>query len=101
MCCQFLASERHLHDDLSLIDPPVISFDRESQLNVPLYGSDQFNDKTNKEMIFRIIPNRADDTGVAKGAHGHPIFCVAKIKKGNKGKKRVSKQKLLKRCQQG
>ena len=101
MCCQFLASKRHLHDDLCLIDPPVISFDRESQLNVPLYGSDQFNDKTNKEMIFRIIPNRADDTGVAKGAHGHPIFCVAKIKKGNKGKKRASKQKLLKRCQQG
>ena len=41
------------------------------------------------------MPNRADDTGVAEGTHGHPIFYVAKIKKGNKGKKEsFSKQKL-------
>ena len=34
--------------------------------------------------------------------HTHTLFCVAKIKKGNKGKKgRVSKQKLLKGCHQG
>ena len=47
--CQFLASERHnLHDDLCLIDPPVISFDGESQLNVLLYGSVEFNNKINK-----------------------------------------------------
>ena len=46
--CQFLASERrNLHNDLCLIDPPVISFDGESQLNVLLYGSDEFNDKIN------------------------------------------------------
>ena len=34
--------------------------------------------------------------------HTHTLFCVAKIKKGNKGRKeRVSKQKLLKGCHQG
>ena len=38
-----------------------------------------------------MIPNRTADTGVAEGAHGHPIFCVAKIKKKNEEKKRVSK----------
>ena len=88
MHCQFLANGRdNLHDDLCLIDHPVISFDRESQLNVPLYGSDEFNNKIKKEIILRIIPNRADNTGEGEGAHGHAIFCVAKIKKGNKGKK--------------
>ena len=46
----------------------------------------------NEEIVLRIILNRADDTEPAEGAHGRPIFCVAKIKKGNKGKKeRVSK----------
>ena len=88
MRCQFLASERHnLHDDLCLIDPPVISFDGESQLNVLLYGWDEFNDKINKEIVIRFLPNKAGDTGVEKGAHGHPIFCVVKTKKGNSGKK--------------
>ena len=58
---------------LCLIDPPVISFDK---LNVLLYGSDEFKNKINKEI-----------TGVAGGAHGHSIFCVTKIKKGNKGRK--------------
>ena len=102
LSCQFLASERHnLHDDLCLIDPPVISFDGESQLNVLLYGWDEFNDKTNKEIVLRVIPNRAEDTMVAEGTHGHPIFCVAKTKMGDKKKKeRVSKQKLLKGCHQ-
>ena len=34
--------------------------------------------------------------------HGPPLFCVAKRKKGDKGKKEsVSKQKLLKGCHQG
>ena len=61
--------------------------DRESQLNVLSYGSDEFNDKINEEIILRIIANTADDTGLAEGVHGHPISCVAKIKKGNKGKK--------------
>ena len=47
--CQFLASERqNHHDDLCLIDAPVISFNGESQLNILLYGSDEFNDKINK-----------------------------------------------------
>ena len=78
--CQFLGSESHnLHGDFFLIDPPVISFDRESELNFLLYVSDEFKNKINKEIIFRIIPNGADDTGVADWAHSHPIFCVAKI----------------------
>ena len=49
LCYQFLASERHnLHDDLCLIDPPVISSDGEPQLNVLPYDSDEFNNKINK-----------------------------------------------------
>ena len=72
-----------------------------SQLNVLLYGSNEFNDERNIEIILRIIPNRTADTGVAEGAHGHPIFWVAKRKKKNEEKKRVSKQKLLKCCHQG
>ena len=53
-------------------------------------------------MVLRIIPNRADAIEIFEGVHGHPIICVAKIKKGNKEKKeRVSKQKLLKGCYQG
>ena len=79
MCCQFLASERrNLHDDLCLIDPPVISFDGESQLNVLLYGSDKFNDKINKEIVLRIIPKRADDTRGAKETHDYPMFVQQK-----------------------
>ena len=86
--CLFLARERHnLHDDLCLIDSPVTSFDGESQLNVLLYGWDEFNDKINKEIVIRFLPNKAGDTGVEKGAHGHPIFCVVKTKKENNGKK--------------
>ena len=47
--CQLLTSERHnLHHYLCVIDPQVISFDGESQLNVLLYGSDEFNGKINK-----------------------------------------------------
>ena len=47
--CQFLASERHnLHDDLCVKHPPVTSFDGVSQLNVLLYGTDEFNDKISK-----------------------------------------------------
>ena len=40
-------------------------------------------------------------TGRGSEGHGPLLFCVAKRKKGNKGKKRVSKQKLLKDCHQG
>ena len=68
---QFLGSEKHnLHDGLCLADPPVISFDRESHLNVLLCDSGEFNDKTNKEKILHIIPNRADNHGVAEEVHG-------------------------------
>ena len=49
--------------------------------------------------------NFADDTGPGTpGGRGAwlPFFCVAKRKKGEKGKKeRVRKQKLLKGCHQG
>ena len=98
MRCRFLACERHnLHNDLCLINPPVISFDGESINN--LY-------KINKEILLRIIPNRADVTGLAKGKGGggalHPLFCGAKIKKENEGRiEKVSKQRLLKGCHQG
>ena len=67
LCCQFLPSERHnLHNDLCLIDPPVITFDRKSLLNTLLYDSDVFNDKINKETPLRIIPKWTDKTGVAE-----------------------------------
>ena len=60
MRCQFLASERHnLHDDLCLIDPPVISFVEESLLNGLLYGSDDFKDKIDRAIPLRIMPNLA------------------------------------------
>ena len=90
--------ERHnLHDYLCPIDPPVISFDRKSHLNVVLYASNDFNDEMNKETILCIIPNRADDTGVAEGVHEYPIFCIGKIKRGKRG----SKEWLLKGFHQG
>ena len=44
-------------------------------------------------MIDPIKYLRAGDTGAQ-------LFCIAKRKKRNKGKKRVSKQKLLKGCHQ-
>ena len=47
-------------------DLPVITFDRESLLNVVLYGSDKFNDEIDKKILLSILPNRVDDTGVAK-----------------------------------
>ena len=47
-------------------DPPTITFEWEFPLNALRYGSDEFNDKINKEILFRIIPNRAEDTGVAE-----------------------------------
>ena len=68
---QFLGIEKqNLHGGLCLTDPPVISFDRESHLNVLLCDSGEFNDKINKEITLRIIPNSADNHGVAEGAHG-------------------------------
>ena len=54
----------NLHEDLCLIDPPVISFDGKSLLNAVLYGSGVFTDKIDKEILLRIIRNRANDTGV-------------------------------------
>ena len=81
LCCQFVASERHnLHGDLCLIDPPVIGFDGESLLNALLYGSDESNDKINREILLRIRPNRAGDTGVAGDMASHP-FVYQKEKK--------------------
>ena len=88
MRCQFHFSERHnLHDDLCLIDPPVISFDGESLLNALLYGSDEFNDKINKEILLRITPSRADDTGMAEGGPCSSTFFFSKNKKGKQREK--------------
>ena len=92
--CRFLACERHnLHNDLCLINPPVISFDGESINN--LY-------KINKEILLRIIPNRADVTGLAKGKGGGrsiaPTFLWSKNKKGKRRKSRKSfKAETIKR----
>ena len=67
LLCQFLASETYnLHDDLCLIDPPDVKFDGQPLLNALLYGSDEFNDKINKVILLRIMPNRADDPGMAE-----------------------------------
>ena len=53
--CQFLARERqNIHDDLYQIDPSIISYDEESLLNALPYGSDEFNDKINREILLRI-----------------------------------------------
>ena len=53
-------------------------------------------------MQVRSHTSNGEVCGVAVGALDHPIFCVAKTKKGNKGEKeRVSKQKLLNGYHQG
>ena len=53
-------------------------------------------------MQVRSHTSNGEVCGVAVGAFDHPIFCVAKTKKGNKGEKeRVSKQKLLNSYHQG
>ena len=36
-------------------DPPIISFDEESLLNVLLNGSDDFDDEINGEILVRTI----------------------------------------------
>ena len=57
-------------------------------------SSDESNDKMNKEIVLRIIP----DTEVAEGAHGQPIFCVEKNKKIKQKEKRKSfKAETIKR----
>ena len=83
MRCQFHFSERHnLHDDLCLIDPTAISFDGESLLNALLYGSDEFKDKINKEILLRITPN---DTGMVEGG---PCPSTLLFSKNENGKQR-------------
>ena len=54
--CQFLYSERqNLYDDLYLIDPSIISFNEKSLLNALLYGSDEFSNKINREILLCTI----------------------------------------------
>ena len=78
MRCQFVASEKHnFHDDLCLIDPPVISFDRESQSNILLHGSDEFNDKINS---FPYYTKQGRYRGHRGGAW--PLNFLKKNKKG-------------------
>ena len=52
--CQFFASERHnLHNELCLIDSPVISFAEESLLNCSIiWYDDEFNDKLSKGILL-------------------------------------------------
>ena len=66
------------------MEPRFITFDGESLLNALLYGPDEFNDKINEEIILRIMPNTADNTGLAEEGHGPPLIYVAKIKRGFK-----------------
>ena len=95
---QFLASERHnLHDDLCLRDSPVISFDRESHLNVLLYGSDEFNDKINKEINFPYYTKQGRRHRGSRVDAWLPNFLRSK-KKGKQSEKRVLRQRLLKGC---
>ena len=67
-------------------DPPVITCNGESLLNAVLYGSDEFNDKINKEVLYHIIPNRANDKGWPREAWA-PTFLCNKNKKGKQRKK--------------
>ena len=84
----FLAYERHNpHDNLCLLDPPVISFDEEYFM---------------KYLFFLYI------TGLMtprwpRETHAPPTFLFSKNRKGKQRKKkeRVSKQKLLKGFHQG
>ena len=87
MSYHFLASERHnLHDELCLIDPPVICFDGESVKIICI--------KEKKEIPLSIIPIKVDS---AKQEWPRekviaPIFCRAKIKKRKQRKKRKSSE---------
>ena len=59
-----------------------------------------------KDLMPNIALNQGRRHRNGRGGHAlpplSPLFCVAKRKKGDKGKKeRVSKQKLLKGCHQG
>ena len=103
MRCQFHFSERHnLHDDLCLIDATVISFGGESLLNALLYGSDEFNDKINREILLCIASSRADNTGMVEGGPCPSTILFSKNKKGKQKGKRVSvKAESTKRMSQG
>ena len=78
-----------------------ITFDGESLLNFLQYGSDEFNDKINNEIrntsLHYIKQGRRHRDG--RGGEAWLLtFCVAKIKKGEKRKKRKSfKEETIKR----
>ena len=94
---QFLACERHnLHDDLCLRDSPVISFDRESHLNVLLYRSDEFNNKINKEINFPYYTKQGRRHRGSRADAGLPIFlrCKKKETKWKKSFKAVTFKRL-------
>ena len=51
--CKFPATERqNLHDDRYLIVLSFLSFDENPRLNNQLYGSDEFNNKINREIVL-------------------------------------------------
>ena len=61
-----------------------------------------YNKKTNLINISNISKFQGRQHRGGQEVIGPPLFCAAKRKKGNKGKKeRISKQKLLKSCHQG
>ena len=86
-----LPQKDNLHNEFCLIDPPVISFDGESLLNSVLYGSDKYNNKINKEILF------CRHRGYRGGAWPLTFLC-GKNKKGKQRKKSKSlKAETIKR----
>ena len=71
-----------------LIDPSVTCFDGESLLNALFYGSDEFNNKLNKEILLSFVLNRTGDIGVAKESWPPTFLCSKnKIEKQREKKK--------------
>ena len=71
-----------------------------------IFLNPQSKDRIEKDLISASFLYHNVTTGPAiledPGATATPLFCFAKRKRGNKGKKvRLSKQKLLKDCHQG
>ena len=57
--CQFFANERpKLRDEVYQLDASIKHINEESLTDVPLYGSDRFNDSTIFHTIFYIQPTK-------------------------------------------
>ena len=54
--CQFFANERQiLFEKLYLIDSSIKDLNEASLLSILLYGSENFNDQANKEILLHLI----------------------------------------------